>query len=261
MKAIKRLLGYCLAASIPLGFSAMAIVFVSEPVRANNQSDCFLGREGIGYSDYVNEAYDNKKIVKATGGSSNEVSQSLSDQIFHYKRLIRGMYPFAEFYTTHNRNIEHITKNKQNYMGQLDIVYSDSLRNLWFGSPEQTKIPSIANAKGTAQISESQTQDLFAAIEVVVEDLYRLESSVTSLTAPEEGLNMAALNPTIDSVSSMRGSLSALIAELNRLPKDGSPEQLVALANMLENAENAVTTLEEITQIVSELSEAVAIVR
>lgn len=119
----------------------------------------------------------------------------------------------------------------------------------------------IANSSsaGSSLVSQTQLQRVLAALESAAQDSERLNASMNRLyprygTERQGEPNLSELNPAIDDAVRLRGSLSGLIRQLRALPKNGTPEQAIALRNTLNTVAGLTSELETIVRQLSTLS-------
>ncbi len=107
---------------------------------------------------------------------------------------------------------------------------------------------------------EAQGQKLLAAVAAVNKDVQSLGVNFQNLLPQGGGMNMAGLNPTMNSVQRLQKSLPSLLASLDAVDP-ASPEQAVAMTEIVQEVEGITLLLEAMKPMLNEMSQSVAIAK
>ena len=108
--------------------------------------------------------------------------------------------------------------------------------------------PAVA---ASGSVSQGQVQNIVATLEIVEQNADRMKASMNRLypgygTQQQGGAVVSALNPALDAAARLRSSLSGLLKQLHALPKNGTPEQAIALRDTLKSVASLTDGLETV---------------
>lgn len=115
-------------------------------------------------------------------------------------------------------------------------------------------------AAASGSVSQPQVQSVVATLEIVAQNAERLDASMNRLypgygTPQQGGAVVSALNPALDAAVRLRSSLSGLLKQLRALPKNGTPEQAIALRDTLKSVTSLTDGLETVVAQLRALSQ------
>ncbi len=107
----------------------------------------------------------------------------------------------------------------------------------------------------------SKRQQFLNSVASVETDLNKLSSTFQTLLPVGGGLNATGLNPSVNSVASLRKSLPVLLEQLSTLSDNASESEAMAVAKMVDEVEGMTTLLEAVTPMLSQMRESLATAR
>ncbi len=121
-------------------------------------------------------------------------------------------------------------------------------------------VSGASTAAASSSTAQTQVQSVVATLEIVAQNAERLNASMNRLypgygTQQQGGAVVSALNPALDAAVRLRSSLSGLLRQLRALPKNGTPEQAIALRDTLRSVTSLTDGLETVVAQLRALSQ------